>query len=89
MALWPYTTIPKSTGNAFDLSVARPSGFATAHEMTKAKKHETAHSFDNAGGISQRGLESITVPAKRVGISIGKAPKGRVPVIPNAHRSSK
>lgn len=73
---WPGTQIPKSTGNAFDLSLAQPSGFATTQEAAKAKKHAsteiTAFSHHPMPGLSKKAQKALKVPSKRVSISISK-----------------
>lgn len=71
---WPGTKIPKSTGNGFDLSLAPPSGFATAAELVKAKRNgvDTCDSFTPLAGLSQKARKALQVPAKRVAISITK-----------------
>lgn len=74
--VWPGTQIPKSTGNAFDLTQAKPSGFATAHEVQKAQKQAsteiTAFSHYPMPGLSKKAQKALKVPAKRVSISIGQ-----------------
>lgn len=73
---WPGTKIPKSTGNGFDVSLAPPSGFATAQEAVKAKKHATTavteFSHTAMSGLSKAAQKALKVPAKRVSISIGQ-----------------
>lgn len=73
---WPGTQIAKSTGNAFDLSLAQPSGFATTQEAAKAKKHAsteiTAFSHHPMPGLSKKAQKALKVPSKRVSISISK-----------------
>lgn len=77
---WPGTKIPKSTGNAFDLSLAKPSGLATPQEAAKAKKHAsteiTAFSHHPMPGLSKKAQKALKVPAKRVSISIAQ-PRGK------------
>lgn len=65
---------PKSTGNAFDRSLARESGFATSAEIAKAKKHAlaTCMSFQTLDGLSKKAQKALQVPAKCVSISIGQ-----------------
>ena len=88
---WPGTSIPKSTGNAFDLSIARPSGFETPNERAKAKRllpsTATCESFKAIQGLSKRAQQALRVPASRVGISIEKSAPARVRRIPKAQRS--
>ena len=73
---WPGTKTPKSTGNAFDVTLAKPSGFATAHEVQKAQKQAsteiTAFSHHPMPGLSKKAQKALKVPAKRVSISIGQ-----------------
>jgi hypothetical protein len=77
---WTGTKTPKSTGNAFDLALAKPSGFATTQEALKAKKHAlaTCDSFTPLTGLSQKARKALQVPAKRVSISIAKPSKKRM-----------
>lgn len=74
--VWPGTQITKSTGNAFDLTQAKSSGFATAQEAIKAKKHATTavteFSHTAMPGLSKAAQKALKVPAKRVSISIGQ-----------------
>lgn len=81
---WPGTKIPKSTGNAFDLSLAKPSGLATPQEAAKAKKHAsteiTAFSHHPMPGLSKKAQKALKVPAKRVSISIGQPRNKRMSV---------
>lgn len=78
--VWPGTKIPKSTGNAFDLSLASPSGFATTQEAAKARKHATTavkeFSHTAMPGLSKKAQKALKVPAKRVSISIAQ-PRGK------------
>jgi len=73
---WPGTKTPKSTGNAFDRTQAKPSGFATPQEAAKARKHAsteiTAFSHYPMPGLSKKAQKALKVPAKRVSISIGQ-----------------
>jgi hypothetical protein len=93
MSFWPDKT-PKSTGNAFDLSIAKPSGLDTPHERMKAARHAstaiTAFATKSMPGLSQAAQTALRVPAKRQGITLpGSACLSRIPEIPKAQRSAK
>lgn len=89
MIYWPGTNTPKSTGNAFDLSIARPSGFNTPNERAKATRLnvDVCESFQPIKGLSKKAQQALKVPASRVGISIEKSAPARVRRIPKAQRS--
>lgn len=90
MSFWPDKT-PKSTGNAFDLSILRPSGLDTAQEKAKARrlnpKVETTEGFQTIKGLSKKAQQALKVPTKRVALRLEGGAPGRVPVIPKAQRS--
>lgn len=88
---WPGTSVLKSTGNAFDRSIARPSGFNTPNERAKATRLlpsiATCESFKAIAGLSKKAQQALKVPTSRVGISIEKSAPARVRRIPKAQRS--
>lgn len=93
---WPGTKTPKSTGNAFDLSLARPSGFDTGAEKSKAKRlnvevaAETCQAFAPMPGLSIKAQKALRVPKNRTTVALtGSACVSRIPDIPKAKRSSK
>ena len=95
MSYWPDKT-PKSTGNAFDLSLARPSGFDTGAEKSKAKRlnvetsTETCQAFAPMPGLSEKAQRALRVPKNRTTVALdGSACVSRIPDIPKAKRSSK
>lgn len=81
---WPGTQTPKSTDNAFNVALAKPSGFATSQEALRAKKHAstaiTAFSHAHMPGLSKAAQKAMKVPAKRVSISISQPSKKRMSV---------
>jgi hypothetical protein len=89
MIYWPGTNTPKSTGNAFDLSIPRPSGLDTPAERVKAKRLgvDVCESFQTIKGLSKKAQQALKVPSRRVGISIEKSPPARIKRIPQAQRS--
>lgn len=91
-AYWPGTSIPKSTGNAFDRSIPRPSGFDTPNERAKVTrllpKTATCQAFEVIDGLSKKARQQLQVPSSRVGIVIEKSAPARVRRIPKAQRSN-
>ncbi len=93
MKTWPDKT-PKSTNNAFDISLARPSGFDTGAEKSKAKRlnvetsTETCQAFAPMPGLSEKAQRALRVPKNRTTTVAldGSACVSRIPDIPKAHK---
>lgn len=95
MKTWPDKT-PKSTGNAFDRSLAKPSGFDTGAEKAKAARlaaadvsTDTCQSFAPMPGLSVKAQKALRVPKNRTTVALtGSACLSRIPDIPKAKRSN-
>ncbi len=90
---WPGTKTPKSTGNAFNVALAKPSGFDTGAEKAKAKRlnvevsTETCQAFAPIAGLSAKAQKALRVPKNRTTVALnGSACVSRIPDIPKAHK---